>query len=47
VNDGGSVDEQYYRQQIKVDQRLSLAGLRLAALLNEVFGHASPREFRH
>ncbi len=33
VNDGGSVDEQYYRQQIKVvDERLALAGLRLAAI---------------
>jgi hypothetical protein len=48
VNDGGSVDEQYYRQQIKVvDERLALARLRLAALLNEVLGHVSPREFRH
>ena len=48
VNDGGSVDEQYYRQQIKVvDERLALAGLRLAALLNEVLGHVSPQEFRH
>ena len=48
VNDGGSVDEQYYRQQIKVvDKRLAFAGLRLAALLNEVFGRVSPREFRH
>ena len=48
VDDGGSVDEQYYRQQIKVvDERLALAGLRLAALLNEVFGHVSPQEFRH
>jgi hypothetical protein len=42
------VDEQYYRQQIKVvDERLALAGLRLAALLNEVLGHVSPREFLH
>jgi len=48
VNEGGSVDEQYYRQQIKaVDVRLALAGLRLAAVLNEVLGHASPQEFRH
>ncbi len=31
------MDEQYYRQQIKVvDERLALAGLRLAAVLNEV-----------
>ncbi len=48
VNDGGEVDEHYYREQIKVlNERLALAGLRLAALLNEVFGHVSPREFRH
>ena len=48
VNDGGSVDEQYYSQQIKVvDERLALAGLRLAALLNEALGQVSPREFRH
>jgi hypothetical protein len=48
VNDGGPVDEQYYRQQIGVvDERLALAGLRLAAVLNEVFGHVSPQEFRH
>jgi hypothetical protein len=48
VNNGGSVNEQYYRQQIKVvDERLALAGLRLAALLNEVLGHVSPQEFRH
>jgi hypothetical protein len=48
VNDGGSVDEQYYRQQIKVvDEQMALAGLRLADLLNEVFGHVSPQEFRH
>jgi hypothetical protein len=48
VDDGGSVDEQYYRQQIKVvDKRLALAGLQLAALLNEVLGHVSLRDFRH
>ena len=48
VNDGESVDEQYYEQQIKVvDERLALAGLRLAALLNGVFRRVSPREFRH
>jgi hypothetical protein len=40
------VDEQYYQQQIKVvDERL--AGLRLAALLNEALGHVSPQEFWH
>lgn len=48
ASDGGSVDEQYYRQQIKVtDERLALAGLRLVALLDEVLGHVSPQEFRH
>jgi len=42
------VDQQYYPEQIKVvDERLALAGLRLAAVLNEVLGHVSPREFRH
>jgi hypothetical protein len=47
-SDDGSVDGQYYRQQIKVaDERLALAGLRLAAILNEVLGHVSPQEFRH
>jgi len=31
VDDGGSVDEQYHQQQIRVvDERLALAGLRLA-----------------
>ncbi len=48
VDDGGSVDEDYYRREIKfLDERLALAGLRLAALLNEVLGHVSPRDFRH
>ena len=48
MNDGGSVDEQYYQQQIKVvDVRLALAGRRLAAVLNEVLGRVSPQEFRH
>ena len=44
----GSVDEQYYRQQIKiVDERLALAGLRMAAVLNAVLGRVLPQEFRH
>lgn len=35
--DGGAVDQAYYDREIKVvDQRLALAGLRLAALLNSV-----------
>jgi len=36
--DGAQIDENYYRKEIKVvDQRLALAGLRLAAVLNEAF----------
>jgi hypothetical protein len=38
--DGAQIDENYYRQEIiVVDRRLALAGLRLAAVLNEVFAH--------
>ena len=38
LEDGGSIDEKYYREQIKVvDERLALAGLRLAAVLNQAF----------
>ncbi len=41
LNEGGSVDEAYYQANIGiVDERLALAGLRLAALLNEVLGQA-------
>lgn len=37
--DGGAVDEAYYRKNIGVlDERLALAGLRLAALLNQALG---------
>jgi hypothetical protein len=36
--DGAQIDENYYRQGITVvDRRLALAGLRLAAVLNEAF----------
>ena len=36
--DDAQIDENYYRKEIKVvDQRLALAGLRLAAVLNEAF----------
>lgn len=39
LNDGGTVDEAYYKANIGiVDQRLALAGLRLAALLNRTLG---------
>lgn len=38
--DGAQIDEDYYGKEIKVvDQRLALAGLRLAAVLNEAFAH--------
>ena len=40
VNDGGAVDESYFKNDIAiVDQRLALAGLRLAALINQVLGN--------
>lgn len=39
VNDGISVDQGYYRSVIgALDERLALAGLRLAALLNQALG---------
>jgi hypothetical protein len=39
VNDGGAVDEAYYNNDIRiVDQRLALAGIRLASLLNQALG---------
>jgi S1/P1 Nuclease len=38
LSSGAQIDENYYREQIKVvDKRLALAGLRLAAVLNEAF----------
>jgi len=43
LDDGGVVDEAYYNAQIQVvDKRLALAGLRLAALLEDVFGTPPP-----
>jgi hypothetical protein len=39
LNEGGAVDESYYQANIGiVDERLALAGLRLASVLNEVLG---------
>jgi S1/P1 Nuclease len=39
LNDDGSADERYYRQNILVlDKQLALAGLRLAKLLNRALG---------
>jgi hypothetical protein len=41
VADGAQIDENYYQKEIRVvDQRLALAGLRLAAVLNEAFAPA-------
>jgi len=38
VADGAQIDEVYYQKEVKVvDRRLALAGLRLAAILNESF----------
>jgi hypothetical protein len=43
LDDGGAVDEVYYRANISiVDHRLALAGLRLAKALNESFGGKQP-----
>jgi hypothetical protein len=39
LHDGGEVDEAYFRKNIaSLDERLALAGLRLAALLNQALG---------
>lgn len=39
LNDGQAVDQSYYRRNIPiVDQRLALAGLRLARILNDALG---------
>jgi S1/P1 Nuclease len=40
LNDGGSVDEAYYRKNIGiVDTQLARAGLRLASMLNDALSH--------
>ena len=39
VNEGGAVDEAYYRKNIRVvDEQLAIAGLRLAKVLNQALG---------
>src|SRR5258707_9455107 len=44
IDNGGVLDDAYYNTQIQgVDSRLALAGLRLAALLEDVFGGLAPR----
>ena len=43
LDNGGILDDGYYSTQIQVvDKRLALAGLRLAALLEDVFGGQTP-----
>jgi hypothetical protein len=42
LDNGSRIDESYYQKAIKiVDQRLALAGLRLAAVLNDCFAQPS------
>ena len=44
LNDGGAVDETYFRKNVgSLDERLALAGLRLAALLNQALGKEPSR----
>jgi hypothetical protein len=47
VQNGGSVDETYYRTNIHlVDENLALAGLRLATLLNDTLGKIPTRQMQ-
>lgn len=47
VSNGASIDEAYYRANIRlVDERLALAGLRLAALLNETLGKIPTKQLQ-
>ncbi len=47
VNNGASIDEAYYQAHIRlVDERLALAGLRLAGLLNETLGRIPARQLQ-
>lgn len=42
LSDGGAVDEAYYRRNIQiVDERLALAGVRLAKVLNQNLGESA------
>jgi hypothetical protein len=44
LTEGGQVDEAYYRKNIDIaNERLALAGLRLASLLNTALGHRAPQ----
>jgi hypothetical protein len=45
VNKGTAIDEAYYQTNIRlVDERLALAGLRLAAMLNETLGKVPTKQ---
>jgi len=47
VQDGTDLDEGYYQREIKVvDRQMTLAGLRLAKLLNGTIGRMTRRDFR-
>jgi hypothetical protein len=47
VKNGAAIDEAYYRANIQlVDERLALAGLRLAALLNDRLGKIPSDQFK-
>jgi nuclease S1 len=47
VKNGTAIDEAYYRANIQlVDERLALAGIRLAALLNDSLGKVPTKQFK-
>lgn len=47
VKNGAAIDDEYYRAHIElVDERLALAGIRLAALLNESLGRIPTAQFK-
>ena len=47
VQDGANLDEDYYEENIeRLDRQMALAGLRLAKLLNDTLGKATPGDFR-
>jgi nuclease S1 len=47
VSNGAAIDETYYQANIRlVDERLALAGVRLAALLNDTLGKIPTRQLK-
>jgi S1/P1 Nuclease len=47
VSNGAAIDETYYQANIwLVDERLALAGVRLAALLNDTLGNIPTKQFK-